>query len=90
MPACDTRPRSGQKRGDERFVPTWPHWHSQRNLAAAPFANGAGVPQMGKNDPVSGKMEEVRNGRRMLLIADSVDSIVHEATAGPLFTINRA
>jgi hypothetical protein len=33
-----------------------PHWRSASDLTAVPFANGAGVPQMGKNDPISGIM----------------------------------
>jgi hypothetical protein len=33
-----------------------PHWRSASDLTAVPFANGAGVPQMGKNDPVSDTM----------------------------------
>jgi len=32
------------------------HWRSASNMTAVPFANGAGVPQMGKNDPISGIM----------------------------------
>jgi hypothetical protein len=33
-----------------------PHWRSGSDLTVVPLANGAGVPQMGKNDPISGRM----------------------------------
>jgi len=33
-----------------------PNWRSGSDMTAVPFANEAGVPQMGKNDPISGIM----------------------------------
>ena len=57
MPTRVTDRLSGHDQGlNALYCRRGTHWRSASNLTAVPFANEAGVPQMGKNDPISGIM----------------------------------